>query len=659
MHGLDWFIVTGFLLVLGTVATLSKQYNRSVADFLSANRCAGRYLISAADGMVAFGLTSVIMFFEMYYKAGFTAQWWQLGLAPIVTTIYMLGWVFYRFRQTRAMTLLQFFEQRYSKNFRIFLGCLSFGVFVFTMGIMPGTGARFFIYACNLPEAFSVMGTTISMYAFVTALLLVIALFFTFAGGQIAVMITDFLQAMFCNVVFLILMIFFIWLIPWSSVVEGLAFAPVEASMINPFKTAETRTYDLWFFLIWGFNFLFMFPAWQGVQAYSSAAKNPHEARMTRILGNVRGIVTYNGVILIPIIAFVLMHNPKFADVAVAANARLDTIADDYYRSQVTVPVAISKIIPLGMFGLFISSMLGAMIASMNTLLHAWGSIFVQDVILPFRKTPFTPKTHMRLLRIAIFGVAVILYLISLLYKQNQDIWLFWAIIGCFYYAGAGAALIFGLYWRRGTTAAAWAGLISGIMLTAVGYLIIQNSPEKAIVFSLGDAVFKLDAQRTTFFIMLISIVVYVITSLFSKQPPFDFDKLFHRGAYALEEEKSQTFEEPVKGLKALGINKHFTKRDKFVYFIILVNTIFTFGAFLCITIMNMFHVASDRFWSIVWLVYIWNVIISGSIVTVWFLIGGGMNLKELLAALRSAKQNTLDDGMVVNHKNLDEVQRQ
>jgi SSS family solute:Na+ symporter len=656
MHGIDWLIVALFLLSLAVVALASKRYTRSVADFLSANRCAGRYLISASDGMVAFGLTSVIMFFEMYYKAGFTAQWWQLGLAPIVTTIYLLGWVFYRFRQTRSLTLLQFFEQRYSKSFRIFLGILSFVVFVITMGIMPGTGARFFIYACGLPDAFSMLGITIPMFPVVTALLLIISLFFTFAGGQIVVMITDFLQAMFCNVVFLILIIFFVWLIPWNTVIEGLAFAPADASMINPFKTTETKTYDLWFFLIWGFNYLFMFPAWQGVQAFSSAAKNPHEARMARILGNVRGIVTYNGVILIPIIAFVLMRHPQFADIASSANARLGTITEAYYRSQVTVPVSIGKIIPLGMFGLFIASMLGAMIASMCTLLHAWGSIFVQDVVLPFRKTPLAPKTHIWLLRLAILGVAVILYLISLFYKQTQDIWLFWAIIGCFYYAGAGAALIFGLYWRRGTTAAAWAGLISGIVLTTIGYLIIQYSSEQAVVLSFGQYVLKLDSQRTTFSIMVISIIAYVVTSLFSKQPPCDFDKLFHCGKYAIEGDKSQTFDEPVKGLKAMGVDKYFTTSDKFVYFAIVINMAITFGAFLVITVMNLFVRCSDHFWSIVWLVYVWNVIISGSIVTIWFLIGGGIDLKDLIRRLKSTNRNDLDDGTVVNHKNLDET---
>ena len=39
------------------------------------------------------------------------------------------GWVIYRFRETCALTLAQFFEIRYSKKFRIFTGMMVDGVF--------------------------------------------------------------------------------------------------------------------------------------------------------------------------------------------------------------------------------------------------------------------------------------------------------------------------------------------------------------------------------------------------------------------------------------------------------------------------------------------------------------------------------------------------
>ena len=36
------------------------------------------------------------------------------------------GWVIYRFRQTRCLTLAEFFERRYGRGFRVFAGLISF-----------------------------------------------------------------------------------------------------------------------------------------------------------------------------------------------------------------------------------------------------------------------------------------------------------------------------------------------------------------------------------------------------------------------------------------------------------------------------------------------------------------------------------------------------
>jgi len=62
----------------------------------------------------------------MYYKRGFTSVWWNLPNWPILFIIALTGWVNYRFRQTRALTLAQFFEMRYSRRFRIFAGLVAF-----------------------------------------------------------------------------------------------------------------------------------------------------------------------------------------------------------------------------------------------------------------------------------------------------------------------------------------------------------------------------------------------------------------------------------------------------------------------------------------------------------------------------------------------------
>src|SRR5690606_18353340 len=103
-----------------------------------------------------------------------------------------------------------------------------------------------------------------------------------------------------------------------------------------------------------------------------------------------------------------------------------------------------------------------------------WGSILVQDVVLPFRRRPLTPRRHLRLLRLSIACVAAFSFGFSLLISQTQYVAMFLTLTGAIFMAGAGAAIIGGLYWPRGTTAGAWAAMITGAAVAAAGTIIKQ-----------------------------------------------------------------------------------------------------------------------------------------------------------------------------------------
>jgi hypothetical protein len=120
------------------------------------------------------------------------------------------------------------------------------------------------------------------------------------------------------------------------------------------------------------------------------------------------------------------------------------------------------------------------MITTDDTYLHSWGSILIQDVIMPFRKKPFTPEEHIRVLRWSIAGVAVFGFLFSLLFRQTQYILMFFAVTGAIFLGGAGSCIVGGLYWKRGTAGGAWAAMISGSLL-AVGSLVIQQFPYERV----------------------------------------------------------------------------------------------------------------------------------------------------------------------------------
>lgn len=681
MHWIDWTIIILMIGGISSVAVGTKKYMRSVADFLSANRCAGKYLLGVADGMAALGAISIIAIFEMGYKAGFTASWWQMMLYPISMIIASTGWVQYRFRQTRALTMAQFFEMRYSRSFRVFSGMLGFVSGIINFGIFPAVGGRFFQYYCGLPALLVELGGTEVdlVYMTVMAVLLVISLGFTFLGGQIAVMVTDFIQGMFVTIVFVLLgfyMMFFLF--DWQVILDTLVrFAPADASMVNPMKTSGVDNFNLIYFLIAAFVSFYAYMAWQGSQGYNSSARSPHEARMGRVIGQLRTVTQTLPLILLPVCAFVFMHNPGFADSARGAHDILAGIGNEQLRSQLTVTVASSQFLPVGLLGLFAAVMLAAFISTHDTYLHSWGTIFIQDVVMPVRQrykgdTPIASNVHIRWLRISIIGVCIFVFFFSLLFNQRQDIYMFFALTGTIYLGWAGSAIVGGLYWKRGTTKGAWASAILGVLLAVGGWFLIYRWESSQILFSrffprvwsslaetwpalLADKC-PVNAQVLFFWTIVVTILTYVVVSLLDGKV-FDMDQLLHRGKYAVEEDVSKEKEiQPQRRRDLFG--KEFSLGDRIMVVISYAYILLFFAIFLIGTIYMLSTDISDELWGTFWWVFSIIILLMTTAITIWISIGGVKNLRELFITLRTLKRDAHDDGTVVGHRNLDDLDR-
>ena len=188
---IDWTIVAVVLVGMILSVSSSKSLMQSVSDFLAAGRSAGRYVMSISSGVAGLGAITIVNYMEMNYIAGFSMSWWGMTSALVILFITVSGWVIYRFRQTRCLTLAQFFEQRYSRKFRIFTGIVAFSAGLINFGIFPAVGARFFIYFCGFPPTITFLGFELSTFALLMILLLSISLYFVFTGGQIAVIIAE------------------------------------------------------------------------------------------------------------------------------------------------------------------------------------------------------------------------------------------------------------------------------------------------------------------------------------------------------------------------------------------------------------------------------------------------------------------------------------
>ena len=683
---IDWLIVLIVLIGMIYSVSFTKGLMRSVTDFLSAGRTAGRYLISVSQGAAGLGAISIVSFLEVGYITGFSFQWWGLSQGIILLAITTSGWVIYRFRQTRSLTLAQFFEKRYSRNFRIFAGIVAFVCGIINFGIFPAVGAQFFISYCGIPNSF--LG--ISTFPLVMILLISIALYFVYTGGQIAVIIADFFQGVFLIVVLFVITIFLYNNVEWDQITDSLKDTPLElaeedikklkeedsfnflseqdklnkiesindkyqnSSLINPFKTSQVEDFNLTYFLIGLIGMFYGTLSWQGHQAYNSSAKSAHEAKMAAVLGDIRWKPQGLFIFLVPVLTYVFMNHPDFQLIADSVNITMSSLETETLKSQMRAPVVLSEVLPVGLLGAFAALMLAAFISTHDTYLHSWASIFVQDVLLPFRKKPFDKDDHIKALRYAIFGVAIFIFLFSLLFDQNQEIALYFAVTFAIFAGGVGAVIIGGLYWDRGTTEGAWAAMIVGATIAVTGTIVPQVSDswlsDTEGFNGIKNFILRLKEINGIKFYALsmgFSSFSYILVSLMTFKEKMNMDKLLNRGKYSIKEE-IKIIDEKVKPIfKIFGIGKEFTIEDKIIYLVSFIWNVFFTLVFVFGTMYNLSNDVSDESWMVYWKYQLYINIIFSFIIIIWFTIGGFFDIKKMFKSLNSSKRDHGDSGFV------------
>ena len=431
--------------------------------------------------------------------------------------------------------------------------------------------------------------------------------------------------------------------------------------MMNPFDAWAVQDFNFGYVVMALIIQIYSTMAFQNTQGFNAAAKTPHESRMAAILGNWRVNTRVMLLLVITTISVAFLNYPQFVG---GAHARqlLDSISDPQIRKQMRITATLRYLLPPGIRGLFCSTMIMGLIAGDCTHLHSWSSIFVQDVILPFRKRPLSTRQHLWMLRFSLVGVATFAFFFSLGFTQTQYIAMWWKITEAIFVSGAGAAIIGGLYWRKGTTSGAWSAVFVGSILAFTGILLNQNWPGVLTKWAprLADhgihlpEKFPLNGTEVAFAAMLIASTVYVIVSLITNKGDFNLDQMLHRGKYATEPEAPK----PRRSLlvRMANIDENFTKGDRLIAFLVVGFTLLLALVNGVVAILNIFfHQWSVRGWANFWLIFGISIPFTiGAATFVWFTIGGIRDMGRFFRDLRTLKRDARDDGRVYHHQNLD-----
>ena len=184
----DWIILAVFFVLLTFGGLICRRYVKGVADFLVGGRKMRKFLGLSTLGAEGLGLISVVVACQEGFARGFSIIWiWLVGLLVTAVVFGGFGFVIMRFRETKAMTLAQYFEDRYSKKVRVVSGFVTALSGLLNMAVFPIVGGLFLIHFMGLPNEMTLFGVTMRSEVPLMTVMIGFALLFTFLGGMVSV----------------------------------------------------------------------------------------------------------------------------------------------------------------------------------------------------------------------------------------------------------------------------------------------------------------------------------------------------------------------------------------------------------------------------------------------------------------------------------------
>lgn len=749
MHLIDWLIVILPLALVLWLAVYSRKYVRGVVDYLAAGRVAGRYVLSAGDLTAGLSVITLVALVESKYQIGFALSFWEYLTIPIAILMSLTGYCTYRFRETRSLSIGQFLEMRYSKPLRVVAASIRTISEMITNAIGPAVAANFFIYFVGLPHEIMVLGINLPTFGLLVIFTLFLCMVIIWPGGRVSLLITDAFQGLMCYPILVIIAGFIFLNFGWSDTIGPVMMDRVKGeSFINPFDIENLRDFNIFALVVTLIGSILNRASWIGNDT-SGAGRTPHEQKMAGILGTWRNLYSALMMLLVAIMVIVLMTHQKFSsksheirheltqkvvaesvgdpgrrehlnarlaeipvqarrigvDEPLSQSVNLDTRYIDAAKEslagtpqgnlefqqfrtlyqQMMLPVALKNVLPIGLMGLFCLLMIMVLITTDNSRIFNASSTIVQDIVLPFIKTPPTPAQHVRLLRMVSVAVSVFFFVVSIFFVQLDYIIMFTVIMTGVWLGGAGPIMIFGLYSRLGNSVGAFGSLLFGSGFSLLGLMLQRNWAATVypwleannwsgqvgsfletvsrpfhpfIVWEMNPVKFPINSYELYFLSMVFGILAYVAGSLLTQKKPYDLDRLLHRGVYDVAQEYKPPFKWTLRNAtgKVIGITPEYTRGDKIIAWSVFGYAIvYKFLlSFVGVLIWNLILPWPTEWWSTYF--FITSLVVTGLlgiISTFWFLIGGIIDVRKLFVDLAARSDDPLDNGMVEGHVSL------
>ncbi len=441
LHPLDYVVVLAYFAIVVFVGVYFGKFIRQAKDYFAAGSSVPWWLAGVSLWMASFSALTFVVYSQLAYRYGFVAITlnWVVIPAMIAAAMFLAG----RWRRTRIMTPLGFIQERYNKNLQ--------QVFVWT-GIplrMVDNSLRVLSTAVFLAVAVGQSWFTLELCIVVVGVIMVL---YTLLGGQWAVLVTDFFQA-------IILLTGIIILIPLSLAAVG-GMGEFVAKAPDGFFRLFAPSYGPFDWVMFAVMIAVSYNAsWGLVQKYNCVETEKDASKVAITMG----VLSFIGPFL-------------FLIPAMVGRVLLPELMDKPNGTAEAYVAVCLKVLPVGVMGLMVAGMFSATLSTLGNDYNVLSGILTKD----FYARVINPDAdESRLLmwgkiNTALVGGLTILFAVGINQIRGFNLWDI--MVKAFGALGPAIMLplIAGLFIRRVNSRGALAGIVAG-MISGTSLVILNT----------------------------------------------------------------------------------------------------------------------------------------------------------------------------------------
>ncbi|OGD19136.1 MAG: hypothetical protein A2W03_05870 [Candidatus Aminicenantes bacterium RBG_16_63_16] len=444
MRGLalpDYLIILAYFLVIVGVGYYLARVVRKAKDYFAAGSVMPWWLAGISFYMASFSTMMFVIYSEISYNYGIVAMM-VCWLGP---PAFLLGSRFtaHLWRRARVMTPLGFIEKRFNRKAHYLFVWTGFPLRLFDNAL------RLYSTAIVMAVAFRGFGGGVAGVMVLTGIIMVL---YSFMGGQLSVIVTDFIQAAILATAVVVL--FVLTLGQVGNLPQFLRSLP--PGFLNPANHYGWSYLIFTTFLIWLLSYN---ASWALVQKYNTVRSEKDARKMTWLIAGLLAV-----------------SPPVFFFPGLAARVLLPTLSN----SREVYAAICLKVLPLGMMGIAIAALLSATMSTMGSEYNTLSGILTRDFYKKRFRPDLTESQEVRLGRLFTVAIGAVTVFLGLLLSLLKGLTLmdiafrFMSAFGPPIMIPLIGGLLFRRFNSRGVVAGVEAGAVTGSLLVLTNLVLTQ-----------------------------------------------------------------------------------------------------------------------------------------------------------------------------------------